>query len=155
MIKLYNSIGCKVLAWIFVILWMITIFTFSSQTGSESGEMSQQIVIFISILLGGITNEGFVFLSEAIRGVAHGMEYMILSLLCYRALSLQRLEKETIITIAFSVSAFYAITDELHQYFIPDRATQISDFIIDCFGAGVGILIGNQLRKKYNLRKRG
>ena len=44
-----------------------------------------------------------------------------------------------IITQVFGT--FYAITDEIHQTFIPGRSGEIRDVIIDSFGILTGLLI--------------
>ena len=48
---------------------------------------------------------------------------------------------------------FYACTDELHQYFIPERASKFTDVIIDCVGAFIGIMIYNLINKFFNNKK--
>lgn len=42
---------------------------------------------------------------------------------------------------AILVTAFYAASDELHQFFVPGRSCQLRDVLIDTAGvvAGVGI----------------
>jgi VanZ family protein len=34
----------------------------------------------------------------------------------------------------------YAITDEIHQIFVPDRAFQLSDILVDSTGALIGVI---------------
>lgn len=43
--------------------------------------------------------------------------------------------------IALIICMLYAISDELHQLFIPGRSAEIRDVFIDSFGATVGIFI--------------
>ena len=41
---------------------------------------------------------------------------------------------------AFLVSALYAVSDEIHQHFVPGRSPMLRDVAIDCAGALAGIL---------------
>jgi VanZ family protein len=36
---------------------------------------------------------------------------------------------------------FYAVTDELHQHFVPGRGCQLRDVLLDSAGAAVGVLL--------------
>ena len=42
---------------------------------------------------------------------------------------------------AWVLATLYAVTDELHQYFVPDRACAFTDVCIDSAGAAMGALI--------------
>ena len=68
-----------------------------------------------------------------LRKCAHATEYAILALLLYRALSRE--------LPAFLIGFAYAITDELHQAFVPDRTGQAIDVVYDAIGAAVGLVI--------------
>jgi len=43
--------------------------------------------------------------------------------------------------IALACSAGYAITDEIHQAFVPGRQAQATDVLIDTLGAAIGLLL--------------
>jgi VanZ family protein len=45
------------------------------------------------------------------------------------------------ISISLIVGIIYAISDEIHQGFIPGRAAKITDVMIDTMGVAVGILV--------------
>ena len=64
--------------------------------------------------------------------IYHVIEYMILSLLLYRALKISSKNPQT---LAILITILYAITDELHQYFVPGRIPSIFDVSVDTFGA--------------------
>lgn len=55
-----------------------------------------------------------------------------------------KLNTRKIIIIALIYSIFFAISDEIHQSFIPGRDASIYDFIADC----IGILFAVVLTKK-------
>lgn len=50
--------------------------------------------------------------------------------------------------------ALYAVSDELHQAFVPLRACEMKDWLIDLLGSGSGILLLELLiaRKKIRVR---
>lgn len=51
--------------------------------------------------------------------------------------------------ISLIIGILYAITDELHQFFIPGRGPLVSDVILDGIGVLVGILFGLLLIQIY------
>ena len=42
---------------------------------------------------------------------------------------------------AWMIGTLYAVTDEVHQYFVPGRSCEIRDMVIDGCGVAVGVLI--------------
>lgn len=71
---------------------------------------------------------------------AHLVEYTILAILLARALtnsdSKWLSNKWGVITIGGTI--LYGITDEIHQYFVPLRETDIYDILFDSLGAVIG-----------------
>ena len=51
------------------------------------------------------------------------------------------IEQKKKIIISFLIGFFYAISDELHQWFIPGRSALVGDIIIDSCGVLFGIVI--------------
>ena len=54
--------------------------------------------------------------------------------------------------ICLSIGVLYAISDEIHQGFIPGRTPQITDVMIDTMGVVLGmlcVLILFKIHKKY------
>ena len=43
--------------------------------------------------------------------------------------------------LALTISILYALSDEFHQFFIPNRTASIWDFLVDMFGVCVGMFI--------------
>jgi VanZ family protein len=73
---------------------------------------------------------------EILRKLAHATEYAILAALLLRAV--RELP-------AWALSVLYAISDELHQHFVPGRAGRPLDVAIDATGALVGVLVARRL----------
>ena len=72
--------------------------------------------------------------------VLHFIEYAILAFLVIKALcSLESDKKVIFLRIAtVAIVVFYGFTDELHQYFVPQRDMSIFDLLTDGLGALVG-----------------
>ena len=75
--------------------------------------------------------------------VYHLAEYAVLGSLLARALahtSPQLFPASTWI-IALSIAAVYGASDEWHQSFVPGRYPTVADWIVDCVGSAIGVLI--------------
>jgi len=103
------------LNWLLVIACATVIFTYSSMTVPElkQGEISSKAVCIPDWAM-------------------HFAEYFIFGILLYRALHVSGFKKAALlaITIAFA----YAISDEIHQFFVPGRIFSIKDIISDSLG---------------------
>lgn len=125
---------------------MIFIFMFSAQEGKESLELSNgflyEILSKLCSLFGlenadisGLTQ----FFSTTVRKVAHFSIYAFLGISLYISLYFNSIKKAFVTSEA--ISFFYAVTDELHQHFVPGRDSNAVDILIDSLGAFSGILI--------------
>ena len=124
----------KKLSLLSVLIWMIFIFIMSSFDASESSAQSNIIVNFISNIF-NINN--IELISLIIRKLAHFTEYFILGILTYNLIKKYRKKYY----IAIIICIIYAISDEIHQIFIPGRSCQITDILIDSIGAITAIYI--------------
>lgn len=122
-----------IISWVLVVICMGIIFSLSAQVADDSQELSDSFIrkIFETF---GITIE-----SDLIRSIAHCLEFMGLSVLLFNAIYATWFLKLTPI-IAFFGTVLYAITDEIHQIFVPGRAFQISDILVDSTGALIGVI---------------
>jgi len=70
------------------------------------------------------------------------LEYLGLSILTARALNggLRSTFSTRALALAFVLCVGYAILDEIHQKFVPDRLADVRDVLSDAVGAGVGLL---------------
>ncbi len=130
---------------------MVSIFSFSMQTADESAELSGGF----SVKLFSFLIPGFKDLSPAeqteyisgffvsIRKVAHFSLYFAMGIFSFCAFITYKKIKAVIrILSAFILCGLYAISDEIHQYFVPGRACELRDVLIDCSGAllSIGLL---------------
>ncbi len=127
--KIYVAVS-----WILVAVCMGIIFSLSAQNGEESSDLSGSFVMAILEWLKIDIDEGL------LRTCAHCLEFMGLSLLIFNA-TYSTWETKFTPLIAFTGTVFYAITDEIHQIFVPDRAFQLSDILVDSTGALIGVTI--------------
>lgn len=126
-------------AYLPAILLMAVIFYFSAQTGEESTLLSDEVV-------GAAYGEDMIgtrFLTVIVRKGAHFAEYALLGGLIYLANRRVMSEARDGIRVlsALGASAVYALSDEIHQYFVPGRACMASDVLIDSLGALFGIML--------------
>ena len=128
---------------------MVVIFLFSAQTGRQSGNTSGEIVRWFV----GLFYKNFGNLSMAeqakildvfhliIRKGAHFTEYAVLAMLVANAIRGCSLSLPLRWCVPVGLSGLYAITDEIHQYFVPDRACRFLDVCIDTAGAAFGTVV--------------
>jgi VanZ family protein len=77
-------------------------------------------------------------LHTIIRKLAHFTEYLILGLLISRALRDARGWRFEHAVMAVALATVYAVSDEVHQRFVPGRTAAIGDVAVDALGALVG-----------------
>lgn len=130
------------IAWTAAILWMMLIFYFSSQIADQSSELStgvtQLIIEFINKILPR-ANFNIETFNYIVRKNAHFVVYLILGILVANALKKSGVVGYKGIVWALIICILYAISDEIHQLYVPGRAGQIKDVVIDSLGAMVGI----------------
>lgn len=141
----------KILKIILIMIWMITIFVFSGQQGTESGDTSRKFTIMIIRILTGKSldlNSPFVEgIQLFIRKFAHFTIYAIGGFLImnYEYTTDKTFKKKMLHSICFGGG--YAFTDELHQFFVPGRSGNVLDVGIDTMGVITGIFMYLVIRK--------
>ena len=126
---------------ILVIIWMIFIFMMSAFSATESGSQSYLIATFVGKLF-HIKN--ITLLIFIIRKLAHFTEFLILGILVSNWL--KNYNKKLCLSVF--ICTIYAISDEVHQIFVPGRSCEVRDMLIDVLGAIIGIFIFTILSKK-------
>ncbi len=128
-----------------IISVMVMIFVLSAQGGEESGATSEGFTAFVMGIFGinkdNTAPEMLVKIEGVIRTLAHFSEYAALGFLCTLFWLTYSLKRGRVLCYAVSFSALYAVTDEIHQIFVPGRAAQFADFLVDTSGALCGSLL--------------
>ncbi len=138
---------------------MALIFFFSSQTAEVSSKTSSGITQKIAEFIAYITNLGnaeeiTLAIHTVIRKAAHFTLFFMLSLsVANSVFQLFSTEKLKLFIITSGFCLFYAITDEIHQMFVPGRAAMIKDVVIDLSGAMIGAGMFLLIRYLYKRRK--
>lgn len=122
-----------VIAWLLVLFCMVAIFALSAQVRSESAALSRGYLDIINEFLGTHISQ------KAVRKAAHTFEYFVLAVLIFNAACLTWEKRKPY--FAFLLTLLYAVTDEIHQHFVPGRGCRLSDMLIDAAGAAAGILL--------------
>ncbi len=141
----------NILRIILIILLLCTffvIFGFSSQDGEASGGLSRNITNKILQIsnkynaLGQEEKEQIANKTEKIiRKVAHFSIYTVVGLLLMGLLSTYKIKENWRMILSILLGMIYAVSDEIHQSFIPGRTPQITDIYIDTLGVILGILL--------------
>ena len=126
-----------------MLLWMLLIFIMSSFDATESTNQSNFIVNIITNIF---KIENIELLSFIIRKLAHFTEYLILGFLTINMLNKNDISKKYLLSILICI--IYATSDEIHQLFVPGRACQLRDILIDSVGSITGVYLFKSLKKR-------
>lgn len=144
--KLDKKIQIKVVKIILIIIWMITVFRFSNQGGTESSSTSAKVTkVIVDVVVNDKKEENKVQIAnkieKVVRKFAHYTIYTIGGVLImnYAYTTDKTKKQQTFGSLLFG--AFYAATDEVHQYFVPGRSARVFDVGIDTLGVITGIII--------------
>jgi VanZ family protein len=151
----------KLLAWIPVIIMFAVIFAVSSEKGSQSDMISQQIVIQGIDMIENVARVEVTILNDSasaevlntlIRKIGHIIEYTILAIAIEFLLYIYKVRGRRLLFLCFGICFIYACSDEFHQLFISDRSGKYIDVLIDSVGimTGMGLFyVLNIAYKKY------
>ena len=140
---------------------MAVIFTFSSRNADLSTEDSHRAGrIAAELAVPGFDDlapeeqeQIILRLDHPVRKAAHMTEYAVLGVLLAGSFDEARGVSASgeagaagaglfrRMLTAFSIGTLYAVTDELHQTFVPGRSGQVSDVVLDSAGVLLGILV--------------
>lgn len=127
---------------------MVCVYKFSAENGQKSSGTSTGITIKIVNIITGykqITEEEKLELVQIIhpiiRKIAHYILYMAGGILIINYLDILKFEQKKKIIYSIIIGMLYAISDEIHQYFVPNREMQIKDVFIDTLGIITGVFL--------------
>jgi VanZ family protein len=136
--------------WVPVLAWMILIFAGSTDVLSAD-HTSRLLVPFLRWLDPQISFAMIAHINIVLRKLGHLAEYAILAALLWRALHVTLKSTATLLigAIALITSALFAISDEIHQSFVPSRTPSQHDVLIDICGAIIGLAICWLLMRRH------
>jgi VanZ family protein len=109
-----------------LVMWMALIFLFSAQSTLIKIEHEINEKIFYK--------------------TAHMLGYAVLAWLWWRTLTPQRRITWSVLLTAVALTALYAISDEIHQLFVPGRTGRLADVFFDTGGALAMILLIRRIK---------
>jgi VanZ family protein len=71
----------------------------------------------------------------------HGVEYAALGVLLCRALRGERFAWRLCVVLAVVLASAYGASDEWHQSFVPERNSDVLDWITDTVGGALGSIV--------------
>jgi VanZ family protein len=107
-------------------------------------QTSRFLVPFLRWLKPDISTEALAQIHFVMRKLGHIFEYGILAMLLWRAVlggSNLRLKMAFVFGAVWLACGIFAISDELHQLFVPSRTSASSDVLVDICGALIGLAI--------------
>lgn len=119
-----------------LVLWAALIFYFSSEGSDSSSGRSDAIVEVIRAVGASWPQELLTFLT---RKAAHIIAYFILGILAFFAIRQHGLPVRRTILLSIGFVVVYAISDEIHQLFVPGRSGEVRDVLIDSVAGTVGV----------------
>ncbi len=151
----------KVILWIMVLASAVMIFLFSAQDATASDGTSGRFVRLIFGLFSSFRKMSAEARTELVESVmffvrkcAHFSIYAFLGFWLMHLVRLYRTSRALPVTVG--LGCLYAVTDELHQLFVPGRSCHPRDVCIDTAGvlAGAAVallfaLIWQKLRKLH------
>ena len=130
------------------LLCMVLIFAFSAQTADTSSATSGSLIErILSLLPSGFDSMSAARQTELVESLqffvrkgAHFTVYALLGMLCLQPAYVLVHRVPRAAFWSWCATALYAVTDEIHQYFVPGRSCEVRDMLIDAIGAALGIL---------------
>ncbi len=123
----------KVILVVLILVWMISIYMFSNQPAEISGNMSSGItenfLEKIGILSGKTIDEKEKLISSVdgiVRKLAHLTLYSIGGILVFLLFHEYKISTIKQFTFALLIGFAYAVTDEIHQLFIPRKSRYVA-----------------------------
>ncbi len=145
------------------ILWMMVIYGFSGEGGTQSSSLSLRVTRGVVKLLdigNDMPKEQFDEMVDAlhtpVRKIAHMTEYALLFFMIYIPMLLNfsnrfRFDKKLWI-ITLSICIVYASIDEIHQLYVEGRDGRAIDVLIDSIGATIAGLFFICIHKLANCK---
>lgn len=135
--------------WLISVAIMVLIFSFSDQNASVSSSTSSGLIEkLLSVFYHDFKDSSeadklllIESLQHLVRKMAHFVIYASLGASLFCAAYTYNVKIVSKFLISLPMSLIYAISDEIHQMYIPGRAGMIEDVILDFCGSLFGVII--------------
>ena len=139
------------ISWGVVLLWLALIFCLSHQPVTESKGLSTGVAEVVMQAVEQVAPAADLDINRVdhlVRKNAHFFVYLVLGALMLNALRRSGMTGIKSVGLAMLLCLLYAISDEVHQTFVPGRGGQVEDVLLDSMGAAIGIGAYLLVRKK-------
>lgn len=126
--------------WLPILLWAIVIFFASANSNPYKPLPVEWLEPCFSTEPDGPS------CTELLGRALHAGEYAVLAALTTRGLIWKGEMRPILLGVSWSLSAFYALSDEIHQLFVPGRTFQLLDLALDIGGGLIGLMVFVSLR---------
>ncbi|WP_350454362.1 VanZ family protein [Slackia heliotrinireducens] len=124
-----------VLSWIAVAAVAIAIFAASAQTGDDLDD-GTGILSVVKDWLASVAAQ-LAGHEVDVSPIGHFTEYLLFGVALCNALR-WHMPLQRAWVYALVIASCYGVTDEFHQLFVPDRACDPADWLVDTVAAGIG-----------------
>lgn len=138
------------ISYILLIAWMVVIFILSSEGSDTSSGRSDMIV---GLLQATGVNWQVDMLTFLTRKSAHVVAYIVLGVLTYNVARHYRWHSRVKVLASIGFVGLYAMSDEIHQVYVPGRSGELRDVLLDSAAGAVGVILAYLVYKLYSSRK--
>ena len=121
--------------WLPVMLWAGLIYL-SSEIDDPKTFLPDAIIQWMQIIIWHKTR-----LRTVIGAITHFTEFCVFFLLLARALNYKGELGFWSLLAALDISLVYAVSDEVHQMFVPGRLFEVKDLVVDSAGVVFGLIM--------------
>ncbi len=146
------------LLWTLSVLWMLLIFFFSGQSRADSAQLSMDVRGLFARVIEFLGLESYAhheLLHYFVRKCAHVFLYVVLGISVTASAKISDWHRYGMWAIFICFA--YAVSDEIHQAFVPGRGPLIRDVLLDTLSAICGAalyvffgFLGRKCRRKVN-----
>lgn len=125
-----------------VICCMVIIFSLSHQPASMSNNLSTGVTEYLIAFVKRVIPHSAASIEDMnhiVRKNAHFIIYFVLGVLVSGTLRRFGAGWYRVIGWSLLICVVFAMTDEIHQMYVPGRGAQVQDVLIDSAGASLGI----------------
>lgn len=131
--KIKAQYSAAAIFWILTAVTAAAVFMFSSDSGEKSAELSEGFLAWLTNYIYAVIPHNL------LRKIAHFTEFAALGFFLSGAIRFTFGKKNLLFSLI--PCTLYAVSDEIHQYFVPERACRLLDVFIDACGSAVGAAI--------------